>query len=374
MEIQIKVVTTKQEKKEYVSLLFDLYKDNKYWVPPIKSEELDYLTEDTNPFMSATDCKFWLAYIGKKCVGRVGAIVHHAHIEKCGEKLGRLTGFEAIDDSDVIDALFNTAEGWLKEQGMEAVAGPLGFSNLDHQGVLVEGFDQLQSVASIYHLPHYKDHFERLGYKKDTDWVEFRLNIDGMVLNEKTVRICEIVKKRFKLEVKHFTSSKEIMSYSKEIFEIMNESFKELFSVTELDTNMIEFYSKKYLQMLDPKYVKIIVDEEQKCVGFTIGMPSMSEALRKANGKLLPFGIVHILKAMKKPEVCDTLLTGIHPKYQSSGAGAILFSALLQEMLDNNVKFIETTGMLETNHKAISNWKNFDYVQHKRKRCYRKDF
>ncbi|MDC1105946.1 hypothetical protein OAT16_04520 [Prolixibacteraceae bacterium] len=373
MSLEIRVVTTKKEYKEFVGLPFMLYKDSPYWVPPIKSEELKSLQAEHNPLVKQCGVRFWIVFKDGKCVGRIGAIVHHQYIEKIGEKIGRFTRAEFIDNKEVVDLLFGTATQWLKEQGMVEVQGPLGFSNLDHQGMLVEGYDRLPSIGSEYHLPYYKEHMDRMNFSKEMDWIEFRLGIDGMILPEKALRIKEMVRKRNGFEILHFDKTKDLMSYGQEIFKILNEAFQDLFSVVPLDQEASDYYVKKYLSFLNPRFVKIMLDKDKEVAGFTIGIPSLSEAMQKANGSLFPFGFYHIMKAMKQPKVCDVLLTGVHPKYQASGAIALLFGELHKEMVDKGVEFIETTGMLETNNKAISNWKNYPHEQHKRKRCYRKE-
>ncbi|QZT38926.1 hypothetical protein K5X82_08520 [Halosquirtibacter xylanolyticus] len=373
MSLEIREVTTKKDYKRFVQLPFTLYKDSPYWVPPIKSEELQSLQAEHNPLVKQCSVKFWTVFKGEECVGRIGAIVHHKYIDKIGKKIGRFTRAEFINNNEVVDLLFETATKWLKEQGMVEVQGPLGFSNLDHQGMLIEGFDHLPSIGSEYHLPYYQEHMDRMGFTKEMDWVEFRLAIEGMVLPEKALRVMELVKKRNGFEVLHFDNNKDLIAYGQKIFEILNEAFKDLFSVVTLDQEASDYYIKKYLTFLNPRFVKIMVDKDKEVVGFTIGLPSLSEAMQKANGKLFPFGFYHMMKAMKNPKVCDVLLTGLHPKYQASGAIAPLFGELQNEMVKQGVEFIETTGMLETNHKAISNWKNYPHEQHKRKRCYRKD-
>lgn len=373
MSLEIREVINKKDFKVFVNLPFELYKDSNYWVPPIKSEEIKALQPEHNPMVKQCSVRYWIVFKDGKCVGRIGAIVHHKYIEKIDKKVGRFTRAEFINDNEVVDLLFTTAQNWLKDQGMVEVQGPLGFSNLDHQGMLVEGFDRLPSIGSEYHLPYYKDQMDRMGFTKEMDWIEFRLGIDGMVLPDKAIRVMELVRKRNGFEILHFDSTKDLLAYGRKIFDILNEAFKDLFSVVSLDQETSDYYIEKYLTFLNPRFVKIMLDKDKEVAGFTIGIPSLSEAMQKANGRIFPFGFIHLKKAMKHPKVCDVLLTGLHPKYQASGAVALLFGELHKEMVNQGVEFIETTGMLETNNKAISNWKNYPHEQHKRKRCYRKD-
>lgn len=370
MTIEVREVKTEKDYKDFVNVQFIIYKNNKFWVPPIKKDEIKALKTEHNPAFRFCKAKFWNAYKGGTCVGRIGAIINDKYNEKVGAKIGRFSRTEFINDNDVIDLLFATAEKWLKEQGMTEIEGPLGFTNLDHQGMLVEGFDHLPSAASEYHLPYYKEQLERLGYEKKIDWIEFRLFLEGMP--EKAKRGAEIVKKRSNLTVKSFTKSSELQTYAVQLFEILNEAFKDLHSVVQLDKEMIDYYVKRYLMLLNPEFVKLVFDEEENLIAFIIGLPSLSEALQKANGSLFPFGWYHLNKALKHPKVIDLMLTGILPKYQAKGVTAVLFYELHEVMEKYGVTEMETTGIFEDNQKVIQNWKNYEHIQHKRKRCWTK--
>ncbi len=370
MSIVVKELNNEKDYKDFINVQFDIYKGNNYWVPPIKNDELKALKPENNPAFRFCKAKFWAAYKDGKTVGRIGAIINEKYNEKTGEKTGRFSRAEFINDPEVSNKLFETAENWLKEQGMTEVQGPLGFTNLDHQGMLVEGFDHLPSVASEYHLPYYKEHLERLGYQKEIDWIEFRLFLEGMP--EKAKRGAELVQKRSNLSVKTFTKTSELQVYATQLFEILNEAFKDLHSVVQLDKEMIEYYVKRYLMMLNPEFVKLVFDENNNLIAFIVGLPSLSEALQKANGKLFPFGWYHIKKALKKPKVIDLMLTGILPEFQAKGVTAVLFYELHKVMEKYGVTEMETTGIFETNEKVIINWKNYEHIQHKRKRCWKK--
>ncbi len=372
MSIEIKEVTSNKDYKTFVNFQFDLYKNNKYWVPQIKADEVKALKPESNPAFSFCDAAFWIAYKNGKPAGRIGAIVNRLYNEKTNSKIGRFTRTEFIDDAEVVDALFATAEKWLKEKGMTGVQGPLGYTNLDHQGMLVEGFDHLPSAASEYHLPYYQNHLVRLGYEKEIDWIEFRLYLEGVP--EKAKRVAEMIKTRNKLTVKHFKSGAELKPHAKSLFQLLNKAFEELFSVVQLDDKMIDYYIGRYLMMLNPEFVKLIFDEDKNLVAFIIGLPSLSEGLQKAKGKLLPFGWWHLKKALQKPKVVDLMLTGVLPEYQGKGVAAILINELQTVMEKYGVSEVETTGIFETNTKAIQNWKNYEHIQHKRKRCWKKEF
>lgn len=370
MAIEIKEVESNKDFKDFVNIQFDIYKGNNYWVPPIKKDEVKALQAEFNPAFRFCKAKFWIAYKDGKAVGRIGAIINDKYNEKTNTKTGRFSRAEFIDDEDVSKKLLETAEQWLKEQGMTEVQGPLGFTNLDHQGMLVEGFDHLPSAASEYHLPYYKNHLANLGYQKEIDWVEFRLFLEGMP--EKAKRGAQIVKKRSNLTVKSFTKNSELQKYAVQLFEILNEAFKDLHSVVQLDKEMIDYYVKRYLMLLNPEFVKLVFDENDKLIAFIIGLPSLSEGLQKANGSLFPFGWYHLKKALKSPKVIDLMLTGILPEYQAKGVTAVLFYELHEVMEKYGVTEMETTGIFETNEKVIINWKNYEHIQHKRKRCWKK--
>ena len=368
---EIKEVTNKKELKQFVDLPFELYKQNKFWAPPIKSDEIKQLQADTNPSFKSCTAKFWTCWDGGKCVGRIGAIINHDYNKKVGEKLGRISRMEFIDDRNVSKLLFDTAENWLRDQGMEKVHGPLGFNNLDNQGLLIEGFEYLPSIASVYHFPYYQTHFDANRFVKENDWIEFRLTLGETAL-AKAKRGAELVKRRYGFTVKTFASTNEMQPFAEPVFKMMNGAFGVLPYVTPFDDEMIEYIKQKYFKVLDPRFVRMIFKEDQ-LVAFIIGMPSLTEAMQKANGKLFPFGVFHIMKAMKKPEVIDLLLTGVTPEYHTSGAAVILFAELQDEMMKHGITQMETTGIFEDNHNVISNWKNFTNIQHKRRRAFIKD-
>jgi GNAT superfamily N-acetyltransferase len=371
MTIELKEVKSDADIKTFVNFQFAVYKGSKFWVPPIKKDEIKALSPKTNPAYKFCDAAFWLAYKDGKCVGRIGAIVNHAYNKKTDKLYGRINRIEFIDDKEVFDSLINKAEEWLNSKGMTFIHGPLGFSNLDTQGLQIEGFDHLPSIASVYHHEYYQHHFDRCHYEKENDWVEFRLK-----LNEKAVtkgsRGAEIVKRRFGFELVDVKTKKEMKKYAHRIFQILNEAFVDLPYVSEFNDEMIELYAKKYFDILDPYFITL-VKKEDELIGFFIGLPNLSEAMQKASGSLFPFGFIHVLRALKKPKVIDMMLTGVLPEHQSSGVAVILVGELQRRMLERGIDQLETTGVFETNQNVISNWKNYDHNQYKRRRCYVKE-
>lgn len=375
MKIEIREATTEKVLKQFVKLPYGIYKKNENWVPPIVKDELKVLDPTKNPAFDYSTVKLWVALKDGKCVGRIGGVINRDYNQKTVSKLARFTRFECIDDQAVAEALFATAEKWAKAEGMHKIHGPLGFNNLDTQGVLVEGFDHLQSIASVYHLPYYQKLIENCGYQKEIDWVEFRLNI-GEKKGSKAVRGAALIKRRFGLEVIHFKDMKSLLPYTDVIFDILSDAFSDLPFVTPFNQKMKDFYKDKYIRFLNPHFVKMVkFKDAPEPIGFVIGMPSLSEAMQKAKGKFMPFGWYHILQAQqaKKGDTMDQVLTGVLKEHQSTGAAVILMAELQEAMWSHGLKYIETTGIFENNHNAISNWKNFEHIQHKRKRSYIKE-
>jgi len=368
MSVRIQAVNNKKERKDFVNLPFKIYKDNAYWVPPIKADELGVMDPKHNPAMEFCDTAFWVAYRDGKTVGRISAIINHKYNEKMGQKLGRFSRLEFIDDKEVFLGLMDTAAAWLKERDMEIIHGPLGFTNLDNQGLMIEGFDHLASVASVYHLPYYKDHIQAYGFEKEVDWLEFRLQV-GEASIKKAQRGADLIKKRFGLEVIRFNTAKEMLPYVERIFDILSKAFAHLPYVIPFNKKMVDMYAKKYFKVINPRYVCMVKDGDE-VIGFIVAVPSLSEAMQKAKGRLYPFGFYHILKAMKHPQLIDLFLGGVKPEYDKKGVAVIMYSEVQNQMMKEGIHIIETTGNIETNHNIISNWKNFDHIQHKRRRCF----
>ncbi len=368
MSIEIKEVESKSDIKKFVDFQFNLYKNDPFWVPPIKADEVKALQKDKNPAFEFCDAKFFIAYKNNKIVGRIGGIINHLYNKKTGKKYGRINRIEFIDDYEVSEKLIQTISGWFKYENLEYIHGPLGFTNLDTQGLLIEGFDYLPSIASVYHKDYYKNHFDKLGFEKENDWVEFKLTLTDKPVN-KAKRGAELIKKRFGFDVVKFTDKAEMQKYAKPIFKILNEAFTDLPYVTPFNDRLQNIYAEKYFKVLDPRFV-FIVKKDNELIGFVVGLPNLSKAMQKAKGKLFPLGFTHILKAIKKPKVIDLLLTGVVPEYQKAGVAVILFAELQSLMLELGIKDMETTGIFETNSNVIANWKNYEHVQHKRRRCY----
>ena len=367
--IEVHEVANQTMLKEFVMLPYSLYRTNSVWVPPLIADEYALLSPTSNPAFQFCDVKMWIATQNGKTVGRIMTIINHLWIEKNKLQYGRLSRFECTNNHLVADALLATAEAYLRSKDIMAVHGPLGFCNLDHQGVLTEGFECLPSVASEYSMDYYPKFFVRNGYSKQTDWIEFRLTLPK-ILPLKVNQVAQYVEQRYGLRCKTLASKKELKAYIPRMFELFNHAFSHLFGTFAFNDAMKQFYAQKYINTLQPKYIKVVERTDTELVGFIIALPSLSEAMQKANGKLWPLGWAHILKALHQPKVIDLLLTAVSPEYQKLGVASLLMSELWCTAIADGVQYAETTGMLEDNKVALQMWEMMEHVQHKRKRCY----
>lgn len=368
--ISLKEITTKKEMKQFVKFPFSLYKDNPYWVPPIIKDELENLDKDKNPVFEIASARFFLAYKNNTIVGRIAAIINSYEIEKQNIKKMRFGWLEVIDDIEVTKVLLDKVKEIGKENNLEYVEGPVGFTNLDKVGVLIEGFDHIGTMITWYSPPYYKEHLEQLGCVKEKEYLENKFhmeNVDGAYYD----RISKIIQRRFKLKSLNFTKTKEIMPYVDEMFDLFSKTYSKLSSFVPISDNQIAFFKKKYIGFINPEFIKFVVDENNKLVAFAIIMPSFSEALQKAKGKLFPFGIFHLLKARKKPEVVTSYLIGVDEEYQNKGVTAIIFDEYIKAFNKQGVKTMVRTPELEENTAIHQIWRNFNPVTHKRRRTYK---
>lgn len=369
-----KISPTKKNLRKFTQFQIDLYRGNGCYVPPLISDDVKTLDPKENPAFDFCEAQCFMAYEDGRPVGRVAAIINNAVNERSGEKSVRFGFLDFEDNPEVSAALMKSVEDWGRERGMTRVIGPLGFTDLDHEGMLVEGFDELSTMATIYNYPYYPEHIERLGYAKDSDWKEFVMDVpDG--IPEKMNRVADIVKKRTGLKVKKYTSRKKIKEeYGRALFELVNEAYDQLYEYSPLTDRQIEYYIDQYLDLLDLDLVTIIVDEEEKLVGVGISMPSMSRALQKAKGKLFPFGWIPLLKGLNgKNDRVDLLLVAVKPEYQSKGVNALLFQDLIPYYIKRGFKWAESNPEMETNAKVQSQWDYFTHRQHRRRRSYVKN-
>jgi len=374
-KVTIKQVETRKELKQFVRFNYELYKDNPYSVPDIYEDMMDTFS-NKNAAMEFCDAIYFLAYKDEKIVGRVAGIINRRANERWEQRTVRFGYIDFIDDREVSKALINAVAEWGRSKGMTTIQGPLGFTDMDAEGMLVEGFEELSTNATIYNYAYYPQHIEALGFEKDADWIEMLMTVPRETgVPERLTRIAKIVIEKYGLQIKKYTSrSKLKKEYGHEIFRVINEAFKPLFGYSEMTERQIEQYIKQYIPFIDLKLVSLITDANGKLICVGISMPSLSKALQKAHGRLLPFGWFHLLKALKwkKPDTLDLMLVGILPEYQGKGINAVLFYDLLPLYISEGYKYVETNPELEVNSKVQSQWIYFERRQHKRRRCYKK--
>ena len=376
MSVIIKKVTSKDELMKFIQFGIDLYKGNDYFVPPLIYDERATLNRSKNPAFSHCDATYFLAYRDNNIVGRIAAIINHKSNERWNQKHARFGFVDFIDDNDVVDSLFGAAESWARTRGMEKIHGPLGFTDLDHEGMLIEGFDRMGTMATIYNYPYYKKQIERLNYTKDKDWVEFLIQIPQGV-PDRFSRMAEVVKKRFGLTVKHFQKKKEIYPYAREMFVLINRAYKDLYGYVELTDKQIDYYVEMYIPMIRLDFVTLVLRQnDNKLVGVGIGIPSMSIGLRNAKGRFIPSGWYHLYKALKgngHGGVLDLLMIAVDPEYQGKGVNALMFNEFIPAANKAGMTAAESNVELEDNSKVHSLWNGLDVEQHKRRRAYIKN-
>lgn len=368
-----KIEPTKGNLKRFTEFQIDLYDGNPWFVPPLVSDDVATLDPKENPAFDFCESAYFMAYRDGKPVGRIAGIINRQVNEKAHSRTARFGFVDFIDDHEVSAALFKAAEDWARSKGMEKIIGPLGFTDLDHEGMLVEGFEELSTMATIYNYPYYPEHMERLGYKKESDWLEFQMEVPDAI-PDKYNRIAEIVKKKFGLRVLKYSSRKRIKKeYGHALFHLVNDAYKNLYQYSTLTERQIEYYINIYLGLLNLELVTLVVDEAGKLVGVGISMPSMSRALQKSKGKMLPFGWYHLLKGLKgKNDRVDLLLVAVHPDYQNKGVNALLFQDLIPYYIKNGYRYAESNPEMETNSKVQSQWEYFTTRQHRRRRSFEK--
>ena len=364
----------KPELRRYVQFGIDLYHGNPYYVPPLVFDDINTLTPGKNPAFQFCEAQSFMAYRDGVPVGAITAIINRHANKKTGEKVVRFGFMDFIDDKQVVDALFRAVSVWGKHKGMTKMVGPMGFSDLDKEGMLIEGFEEMGTMSTIYNYPYYREHMERMGFTKAADWIEFRITIPDRV-PDKYTRIADIVRRKYELETLTYTSRKRIKEeYGQAIFKLINLAYKDLYGYVPLTQGQIDYYINMYLDILRLEDVCLIVDKDRKLVGVGISMPSLSKALRRCEGKLFPTGWYYIYKALRgASDVVDLLLIAIHPDYQGKGVNALLFSTLLPNYIANGYKFAETNVELEGNENVQKQWEYFERRQHRRRRAWTKD-
>lgn len=369
MNTFVKEVIKISELKRFVKFPFDLYRNHPCWVPPLNMDEMNTLRKDKNPAFEYCQAKYWLAYRSGKVVGRVAAILNTRANEKWNYRHLRFGWIDFIDDLEVSKLLLDTVEQWAVELGMDTVEGPMGFTDMDFEGMLVEGFENLPTIANIYNYPYYPEHLEKHGYGKFDDWVQFKFNASQPV-PEKVERLNKLVMERYNLHIKKFTRAKDIVPYGRKLFLTLNEAFVNLHGFVGLTDKEIDRYVKQYISMTNPELVCFVADSNDNIIAFGISLSSLSRAFQKARGRLFPFGFIHILKAMKKCDEVDLYLNGVHPDWQKKGIASIYYAEMNKRYIRLKVKTAISNQQLESNIDAISMWNNYDSEPYIRRRCF----
>ena len=370
MGVEIKEVLTKHDLWKWVRFPNMLYRENPYFVPFLENDEFETFSADKNPAYAFCETKLFLAYKDGKIAGRIAGLINHAYNSKWDKNAIRFTRFDFIDDYEVSQALFDAVVTWGKEKNYTEIMGPIGFTDIDHEGMLVEGFDKLNMSITFYNHPYYLTHMERLGLEKDIDWIEYKIAVpkDGIPKIEK---IANAILQKGNYKVVTYTDRKVLYKEAFEAFALIDLAYSKLYGTVPLTEDIIRSTIDGYIPLVNLDYICAIKDKEDNIVSFGIMVPSIAKALKKSNGKILPFGIVRMLRALRgKNDTLEMFLVAVDPTLQAQGLPAILISTLLKKLNENKVMYCETGPMLETNTKIHSLWRHFEKEQHKRRRCF----
>ena len=373
MSLQIEEVKCKKDLKKWVDFPNKLYKNNPYYVPFLMGDEIDTFTKGKNPAFDFCESRQFLAYKDKKIVGRIGAIINHAANEKWGTNAIRFTRFDFIDDYEVSKALFDKVVEWGKERGYTLIMGPIGFTDMDHEGMLVEGYEELNMSITFYNHPYYLEHMEKLGLVKDIDWVEYKLTVPTEA-DPKLEKMSDFLQSRYGYKLVVYNDRKTLANDAFEAFKVIDEAFSKLYGTVPLTDAVINKAVGDYIPLVHLDYICSVKDNEGKIAGFAVLVPSIAKALKKSNGRMLPFGLFRLLKALKgKNDTLEMFFIAVKPEHQKRGVPAIIMSQILKMCIKNGVKYCETGPELEVNEDVQGLWKGFDVRNHKRRRCFKKE-
>ena len=368
--IEIKEVRTKKEKALFVDFPTELYDGCPYYVHPLRVDEINLFDKKKNVSYDDCDAVYFLAYKDGKVVGRIAGILQKLYNEKTKEKRIRFSRFDCIDDINVAKKLFEAVENWARQKGMNTVHGPMGFNDLDREGMLIEGFDQDSTYEEQYNYSYYPKLVEQCGYSKEIDWLEYKIYAPDEI-DDRIDHLSKAVLERYHLRIGTAKNKKEyINKYKKGLFKVLDEAYGDLYGVVPFTDRLREQIVSQFHLFISLKYIICIVDESDEVVAFGFAIPSLSEAVRKSKGRFLPFGVFRIIKAIKHPKIVDFGLVGIKKKYQNKGLTAIILKFIMQQMKTENIEYCETNLNLENNIKIQQQWKNFKHEQHKRRRSY----
>ena len=372
MSVEIREIHSKRELKQFIEFANKLYEGNRFYCPPLFFDEMNCFDPESNPALEVCEYRLWMAYKDGKPVGRVAGIINRKANEKWGVKKVRFGWWDFVDDPEVSRALLDTVAAWGKARGMEQLNGPVGFTDFDHEGLLLEGYDYPAVMASLYNYPYYVKHIDAYGMEKEADWIEFQV-YPPEKCPERLERIADIVKERSHVHVDKVKNSRELVrKYGIEYMDVIDTAYQNLYNFQPMTDKQKNYYKNMYFPLLNFDFVTIVVNEKDEIVGVGLGMPDISDALRKCKGQLLPFGWYHILKALwaKKMDSFSFLLIAVRPDYQDKGINALFFQDQIPYINRYGIKRLETTSILETNTKNIANFTQFDHKVHKRHRAY----
>lgn len=370
--VEIKEVKTKKQIKEFINFPLDLYKGNEYFVPPLYGDEKNIFKEDF-AYSDQTECIYYNAYKNGRIVGRISGIIQLASNKKNNEKRVRFTRFDAINDQEVADRLFSAVEKWANNKGMDTIVGPLGFSDLEREGLLVEGFDQISTFEEQYNYEYYQTLIENYGFVKEVDWIENKLYLpeDYKEKLERLDRLSSLMMKRYKLKFGESKNTNEfIKQYAEQFFDILDETYDKLYGTVPFTDKTRKMMISNFKLIINVKNVAVIVDENDKVVCFGICFPSLGKAVQKSKGHLTPLALIRLLKAIKKPKVIDLGLIGVLPEYQNKGIASAIVAKVMKMLAYDGIEYAETNLNLEDNKNIQNQWKVFNAIQHKRRRAY----
>lgn len=372
--IEIVKVETKKQLNQFIQFPFTLYKDNSNWVPPLLMDERFTLDKKKNPAFEYSEADYWIAKKDGKVVGRIAAIMSHAYIKKWGNRYARFGWIDFIDDREVSKTLFETVIVWAKERKLVGLHGPLGFCDLDKEGMLVEGFDEMGTFITIYNYPYYHKHLEALGFVKDAEWLEWDVRLTDVKQAEKLKLLSNRAKEKYKMRMVSLKKSKDVIPYVKPIFELLDIGYEGLYATVPITKKQVDSYVKQFFGFVNPQYISIILDKEDRIAGFGINMPALAKPAQKTKGRILPFGFIHWLWAIHHSKSLDLYLVAVRPELRKTGIPFIMLSELTQNAMRNGITQAVASPELETNLAVHTMWKNYDSRIHRRRRAYLKVF
>ena len=366
--IDVVEISTRKDLRRFVDFTFTLYSQNPHWTPPIIEEEIDTLDQTKNPVFKNAKAHYFLAFKKEEIVGRIAVMINWIEVNELKKKKVRFGWFDVVDDINVTKVLMEKVHAIGNENGMEFIEGPVGFSNMDKAGLLVKGFEESNTMITWYNAPYYHEHFKKLGYDDLAVWVEYKITLSSFEESpEKIKKFSDLMVKRYELKIMDFQSKKQILPYVEKMFVLLEETYGRLQTFVPIQEEQINQYKEKYFRYIHPQFIKCIVDKDNELIAFCITMPSFTRALKKANGRLFPFGFLYLLKALYFNSRASFYLIGVHPKYQNKGVTAIIFNEMQKTFNKFGYNIVETNPELEENSSIQNLWKNYEHWQHKKR-------